>query len=55
MKYLVIGSGRMAAGIIFDLIHHGSATKIYCCDNSESALQEMENRFRPATVDIALR
>ena len=55
MKYLVIGTGRMAAGIIFDLIHYGNATKIVCCDQSEVALEEMQKRFNKKSVPIEYR
>ena len=46
MKYLVIGSGRMAAGIVHDLIHFGNAERIICCDNSEHPLRDLEVRFK---------
>ena len=52
MKYLVIGSGRMTTGVIFDMIYYGKATRIFCCDKSELSLKEMENRFKKNSVPI---
>jgi len=45
MKYLVIGAGRMAAGVVYDLLKHGRAEEILITDVSEKALHAIDQRF----------
>ncbi|MCD4693253.1 MAG: saccharopine dehydrogenase NADP-binding domain-containing protein, partial [Calditrichales bacterium] len=45
MKVLVIGSGKMAQGIIYDLLQNIKLEKLILIDQSEKALQEMQKRF----------
>ncbi len=45
MKVLVIGSGKMAQGIIYDLLQNVQLEKLLLIDQSEKALQEMQKRF----------
>jgi len=45
MKVLVIGSGKMAQGVIYDLLQNDQLEKLLLIDQSEKALQEMQERF----------
>ncbi len=52
MNYLVIGAGRMAVGIIFDLLKFGNAREVAVTDISSEALQSIKRRFPDKRVKI---
>jgi lysine 6-dehydrogenase len=45
MKYLIIGSGRMAMGIVYDLLNLKSTSDVHVTDKEAAALKEMNLRF----------
>ncbi len=45
MKYLIIGSGRMAMGAVNDLLNLNSISEIHISDQADQALIEMKNKF----------
>ena len=45
MKYLVMGAGRMAAGVVFDLLRYGKANEIILTDIDIKALAAIAKRF----------
>ena len=45
MKYLIIGSGRMAMGAVNDLLNLNSTSEIHISDQADQALNEMKNKF----------
>jgi lysine 6-dehydrogenase len=45
MKYLIIGSGRMAMGIVFDLLNYTKTKEIHVTDREPNALQQMQKRY----------
>jgi len=52
MKYLVLGAGRMAVGVIYDLIQYGNAEKIFVTDIDPKALTKIKNRFKDKRVSV---
>lgn len=50
MKYLVIGAGRMAAGVVFDLLKHGRTEEILIADVSDAALKAIKQRFKDKRI-----
>ena len=45
MKYLIIGSGRMAMGVVYDLLNLDSTSDVHVTDKAGVALKEMNLRF----------
>jgi len=45
MKYLILGSGRMSKGIIYDLLNLSSTTEVHVTDREEAALALMISKF----------
>ena len=45
MKYLIIGSGRMAMGVVHDLLNLESTSDVHVTDKAGVALKEMNLRF----------
>jgi lysine 6-dehydrogenase len=45
MKYLIIGSGRMAMGVVHDLLNLDSTSDVHVTDKAGVALKEMNLRF----------
>jgi lysine 6-dehydrogenase len=46
MKYLIIGSGRMAMGVVHDLLSLNSTSDVHVTDREGVALKEMNLRFQ---------
>jgi lysine 6-dehydrogenase len=46
MKYLIIGSGRMAMGVVHDLLSLESTSDVHVTDKAGVALKEMNLRFQ---------
>jgi lysine 6-dehydrogenase len=56
MRYLVIGSGRMAFGAVYDLLSLGSTTEVYVSDWQKKALSKLtagfkDKRLKPVMAD----
>jgi len=45
MKCLVIGSGRIANGVVFDLLNLADTREVHVIDRNESALEQMKSIF----------
>ncbi len=52
MKYLILGAGRMAAGVLFDLLKFGNAEEIFVTDISKQALEETSKRFNDRRISV---
>jgi lysine 6-dehydrogenase len=46
MKYLIVGSGRMAIGVVYDLLGLESTSDVHVTDKAGVALKEMNLRFQ---------
>ncbi len=46
MKYLIIGSGRMAMGVVHDLLNLESTKEVHVTDREEEALEQMNSKFK---------
>ncbi len=46
MKYLVIGAGRMAIGVVHDLLNLQSTKEVHVTDREETALEQMNSKFK---------
>lgn len=50
MNYLILGSGKMAEGIIFDLLKFSKNDKVYVCDINEANLEKIETNFKSGKI-----
>ncbi|MCK4559985.1 MAG: saccharopine dehydrogenase NADP-binding domain-containing protein [Calditrichia bacterium] len=46
MKYLIIGSGRMAIGVVHDLLNLEYIKEVHVTDREEAALEQMNSKFK---------
>ena len=46
MKYLIIGSGRMSMGIVYDLLNLSGTSEVHVTDREEIALEQMKSKFK---------
>jgi lysine 6-dehydrogenase len=46
MKYLIIGAGRMAIGVVFDLLNLESTTEVHVTDREDAALEKINTKFK---------
>lgn len=46
MNYLILGSGKMAEGIIHDLSRFSKEDKIYVCDVNEGNLENIDSKYK---------
>jgi lysine 6-dehydrogenase len=52
MNTLVLGAGRMAYGIVFDLLNNMSLSKIFIVDISQAALDKMQRHFNNQRLEF---
>ena len=52
MKYLIIGSGRMSMGTVYDLLNLSSTIEVHVTDREEAALELMNSKFNDDRLQI---
>jgi lysine 6-dehydrogenase len=52
MKYLIIGSGRMSMGIVFDLLNLPGMTEVHVSDRNDLALEQINAKFKDDRVQL---
>ena len=52
LKYLIIGSGRMANGIVYDLLNLADTKEVHVTDRKRTVLEQMKLKFSDNRLQI---